>query len=144
MQLGEVVYGGVGSGLYGMLILAILAVFIAGLWSGARRSTSGKKIGSDKMKMAVVVNPRSPLRRARRNGHHRSRPMGLAGLQDSAPHGFSEILYAFSSMGNNNGSAFAGYTANNSRQHLGRRCDDRIAVLACHPGARHRRRAGRQ
>jgi K+-transporting ATPase ATPase A chain len=112
MQLGEVVYGGVGSGLYGMLIFAILAVFIAGLMVGRTPEYLGKKIGPYEMKMAVVVILVPPLVVLTGTAITVLAPMGLAGLQDSGPHGFSEILYAFSSMGNNNGSAFAGYTAN--------------------------------
>jgi K+-transporting ATPase ATPase A chain len=112
MQLGEVVFGGVGSGLYGMLIFAILAVFIAGLMVGRTPEYLGKKIGPYEMKMAVLVILVPPLVVLVGTAVTVLAPMGLSGLQDSGPHGFSEILYAFSSMGNNNGSAFAGYTAN--------------------------------
>ena len=113
MQLGEVVFGGVGSGLYGMLIFAILAVFIAGLMVGRTPEYLGKKIGPYEMKMAVLVILIPPLVVLVGTAITVLAPIGLAGLQDSGPHGFSEILYTFSSMGNNNGSAFAGYTANN-------------------------------
>ena len=112
MQLGEVVFGGVGSGLYGMLIFAILAVFIAGLMVGRTPEYLGKKIGPFEMKMAVLVILIPPLMMLVGTAITVLAPMGIAGLQDSGPHGFSEILYAFSSMGNNNGSAFAGFTAN--------------------------------
>jgi K+-transporting ATPase ATPase A chain len=96
-----------------MLIFAILAVFIAGLMVGRTPEYLGKKIGPYEMKMAVVVILVPPLVVLVGTAITVLAPMGLAGLQDSGPHGFSEILYAFSSMGNNNGSAFAGYTANN-------------------------------
>jgi K+-transporting ATPase ATPase A chain len=112
MQLGEVVFGGVGSGLYGMLIFAILAVFIAGLMVGRTPEYLGKKIGPFEMKMAVLVILVPPLVVLVGTAVTILAPMGRAGLQDSGPHGFSEILYAFTSMGNNNGSAFAGYNAN--------------------------------
>ncbi len=112
MQLGEVIFGGVGSGLYGMLVFAILAVFIAGLMVGRTPEYLGKKIGPYEMKMAVLVILIPPLVVLVGTAVTVLAPMGIAGLQDSGAHGFSEILYAFSSMGNNNGSAFAGYTAN--------------------------------
>jgi K+-transporting ATPase ATPase A chain len=112
MQLGEVVFGGVGSGLYGMLAFAIVAVFVAGLMVGRTPEYLGKKIEAYEMKMAslmilipcVVVLGFTALAVAL--------PAGVASLQDHGPHGFSEILYAYSSMGNNNGSAFAGLSAN--------------------------------
>jgi potassium-transporting ATPase potassium-binding subunit len=112
MQLGEIIFGGVGSGLYGMLVFAIVAVFIAGLMVGRTPEYVGKKIEAYEMKMAslavlfpfavvligtaiaVVVEP------------------GTAGMANPGAHGFSEVLYAFSSAGNNNGSAFAGLSAN--------------------------------
>jgi len=112
MQLGEIIFGGVGSGLYGMLIFAIVAVFIAGLMVGRTPEYVGKKIEAFEMKMAalavlfpfavvligtavaVVIEP------------------GTAGMANPGAHGFSEVLYAFSSAGNNNGSAFAGLSAN--------------------------------
>ena len=112
MQLGEIIFGGVGSGLYGMLIFAIVAVFIAGLMVGRTPEYVGKKIEAFEMKMAalavlfpfavvligtavaVVIEP------------------GTAGMANPGTHGFSEVLYAFSSAGNNNGSAFAGLSAN--------------------------------
>jgi len=112
MQLGEIIFGGVGSGLYGMLVFAIVAVFIAGLMVGRTPEYVGKKIESYEMKMAslavlfpffaaligtaiaVVVEP------------------GVAGMSNPGAHGFSEVLYAFSSASNNNGSAFAGLNAN--------------------------------
>lgn len=113
MQMGEVVFGGVGSGLYGMVIFVIIAVFIAGLMVGRTPEYLGKKIEAFEMKMAsvaILVPPACVLIGA---AIAVLTPMGVNGLNNRGPHGFSEILYAFSSMGNNNGSAFAGYGANN-------------------------------
>jgi K+-transporting ATPase ATPase A chain len=113
MQLGEVIYGGVGSGLYGMLIFVILAVFIAGLMVGRTPEYLGKKLEAHEVKMsliAVLVPPAVVLLGTAASVMF---PAGTAGVQDAGPHGFSEVLYAFSSMGNNNGSAFAGFGANN-------------------------------
>ena len=114
MQLGEVVFGGVGSGLYGMLIFVIVAVFIAGLMVGRTPEYLGKKIEAYEMKMAslvVLIMPLVVLLGHRRGGGGRGRAQG--GIANPGAHGFSEILYAFTSAGNNNGSAFAGL----SRQH---------------------------
>ncbi len=112
MQLGEIIFGGVGSGLYGMLIFAIVAVFVAGLMVGRTPEYVGKKIEAYEMKMAslavlfpfavvligtavaVVIEP------------------GTSSMSNPGAHGFSQVLYAFSSAGNNNGSAFAGLSAN--------------------------------
>jgi K+-transporting ATPase ATPase A chain len=113
MQLGEIIFGGVGSGLYGMLIFVILAVFIAGLMVGRTPEYLGKKIGPFEMKMAVLVILVPPLAVLFGTAINVLADPSVAGVQDGGPHGFSEILYAFSSMGNNNGSAFAGYGANN-------------------------------
>jgi K+-transporting ATPase ATPase A chain len=112
MQLGEVVFGGVGSGLYGMLAYAIVAVFIAGLMVGRTPEYLGKKIEAFEMKMAslVILLPASAvlLGTAIACVH----PTGTAAVANPGVHGFSEILYAFSSGSNNNGSAFAGITPN--------------------------------
>jgi K+-transporting ATPase ATPase A chain len=113
MQLGEVVFGGVGSGLYGMIVFAIIAVFIAGLMVGRTPEYLGKKIESFEMKMASIAILVPPLCVLAGTAITVVTPMGVGGLQDRGAHGFSEILYAFTSMGNNNGSAFAGYGANN-------------------------------
>jgi K+-transporting ATPase ATPase A chain len=113
MQLGEVVFGGVGSGLYGMILSAIVAVFIAGLMVGRTPEYLGKKIEAFEMKMASIAILVPPLCVLLGTAIAVVAPMGLSGLQDRGPHGFSEILYAFTSMANNNGSAFAGYGANN-------------------------------
>ena len=113
MQLGEVVFGGVGSGLYGMIVFAIITVFIAGLMVGRTPEYLGKKIEAFEMKMASIAILVPPLCVLVGTAIAVVTPMGLRGLHNRGPHGFSEILYAFTSMGNNNGSAFAGYDANN-------------------------------
>jgi K+-transporting ATPase ATPase A chain len=112
IQLGEVVYGGVGSGLYGMLVFAIIAVFVSGLMVGRTPEYLGKKIEAYEMKMASLVILLPPLVVLVCTAIAVVTPAGLAGRANPGPHGFSEILYAFSSMGNNNGSAFAGLGAN--------------------------------
>jgi len=112
MQMGEVVYGGVGSGLYGMLAFAIITVFVAGLMVGRTPEYLGKKIEAYEMKMASLVILIPPLVVLGATAIAVVSPAGVSSLQDHGPHGFSEILYAFSSMGNNNGSAFAGLSAN--------------------------------
>jgi len=112
MQLGEVVYGGVGSGLYGMLAFAIIAVFVAGLMVGRTPEYLGKKIESYEMKMASLIILIPPLVVLGFTAFAVVTPTAIASRQDTGAHGFSEILYAFSSMGNNNGSAFAGLSAN--------------------------------
>jgi K+-transporting ATPase ATPase A chain len=111
MQLGEVIYGGVGSGLYGMLLFVFLAVFAAGLMVGRTPEYLGKKIESYEMKMATFGILAPPFAVLLGSGIAVVTDAGLAGLLNAGPHGFSEILYAFSSAGNNNGSAFAGLTA---------------------------------
>lgn len=110
MQLGEVIFGGVGSGLYGMLIFAIIAVFVAGLMVGRTPEYLGKKIEAFEMKMAALVILLPPITVL--GGAALSIICNAGGSQDPGAHGFSELLYAYSSMGNNNGSAFAGFGAN--------------------------------
>ena len=112
MQLGEVVFGGVGSGLYTMLIYALLAVFIAGLMIGRTPEYLGKKIEVFEMKMTAVIILMTPLLVLAGTAIAVMSPLGTAGIANPAAHGFSEILYAFSSAANNNGSAFAGLSAN--------------------------------
>jgi len=112
MQLGEVVFGGVGTGLYSMLIFAIVGVFIAGLMIGRTPEYLGKKIEAFEMKMssiAILVMPFIVLLGA---AVAVSLPAGRAGVANPQAHGFAEILYAFTSASNNNGSAFAGISAN--------------------------------
>ncbi|MGY8526801.1 potassium-transporting ATPase subunit KdpA [Paracidovorax citrulli] len=112
MQLGEVVFGGVGSGLYGMLVYAVLAVFIAGLMIGRTPEYLGKKIEAHEMKMATLVILVTPLLVLIGTAVAVSAGAGRAGPLNPGAHGFSEILYALSSAANNNGSAFAGLSAN--------------------------------
>jgi K+-transporting ATPase ATPase A chain len=112
MQLGEVVYGGVGSGLYGMLAFVIVAVFIAGLMVGRTPEYLGKKIEAYEMKMAALVILLPPMLVLIGTALAVMMPEGRAGILNPGPHGFSEVLYAFSSASNNNGSAFAGLNAN--------------------------------
>ncbi|MDQ1241595.1 MAG: potassium-transporting ATPase potassium-binding subunit [Pseudomonadota bacterium] len=113
MQLGEVVFGGVGSGLYGMLMFAILAVFIAGLMVGRTPEYLGKKIEAYEVKMASLVLLIPCLVVLLGTAVASVLPEAVAKTGNPGPHGFSEILYAFSSAGNNNGSAFGGLSANN-------------------------------
>jgi len=113
MQLGEVVFGGVGSGLYGLLIFALLAVFIAGLMVGRTPEYMGKKIEAYEMKMAALVILIPPLVVLGGTALAVSTEAGRAAVTNPGPHGFSQVLYALSSAGNNNGSAFAGLGANN-------------------------------
>ncbi|MCS3508921.1 potassium-transporting ATPase subunit KdpA [Achromobacter sp. JUb104] len=112
MQLGEVVYGGVGSGLYGMLAFAVLAVFIAGLMIGRTPEYLGKKIEAYDMKMVSIIILATPLLVLGGTALAVSVSAGQAGVLNPGIHGFSEILYALSSAANNNGSAFAGLSAN--------------------------------
>ena len=112
MQLGELVIGGVGSGLYAVLISAILAVFIAGLMVGRTPEYVGKKIEAREMKLAVIAIFVPPLMILGLTAIASVLPAGLAGPLAKGPHGFSEILYAFSSAAANNGSAFGGLTGN--------------------------------
>ncbi len=112
MQLGEVIFGGNGSGLYGMIVFAIVTVFIAGLMVGRTPEYLGKKIGAFEMKMAslVILFPCAMVLIGTAVGV--LAPAGKATIFNPGPHGFSEVLYAFSSASNNNGSAFAGLGAN--------------------------------
>jgi K+-transporting ATPase ATPase A chain len=112
MQLGEVVFGGVGTGLYGMLIFAILAVFIAGLMIGRTPEYLGKKIEAYEMKMSSIAILVTPLLVLAGTAIAVMSEAGHAGIANPGAHGFSEILYAFTSAGNNNGSAFGGLSAN--------------------------------
>ncbi|CAN5598248.1 potassium-transporting ATPase subunit KdpA [soil metagenome] len=113
IQLGEVIFGGVGSGLYGMLIFAIIAVFVAGLMVGRTPEYLGKKIEAYEMKMASLVILVPPAIVLLGTALAVVLPAGKATIYNPGAHGFSEVLYAFSSAGNNNGSAFAGLGANN-------------------------------
>ncbi len=113
MQLGEIIFGGVGSGLYGMLAFVIVAVFIAGLMVGRTPEYLGKKIEAYEMKMASLMLLIPIILVKVGTAIAVVAPLGLATIWNTGgPHGFSEVLYAFSSAGNNNGSAFAGLGAN--------------------------------
>ncbi len=112
MQLGEVVFGGVGAGLYGMLVFAIMAVFIAGLMIGRTPAYLGKKIEAHEMKMVSIAILITPLLVLIGTAVAVMTEPGRAGIQDPGAHGFSEVLYALTSAANNNGSAFAGLSAN--------------------------------
>jgi potassium-transporting ATPase potassium-binding subunit len=113
MQLGEIIYGGVGSGLYGMLLFAIVTVFIAGLMVGRTPEYLGKKIEAFEMKMASVAILVPNLLALVGTALAVGTAAGRSGVLNPGPHGFTEMLYAFSSMSNNNGSAFGGLTATN-------------------------------
>jgi K+-transporting ATPase ATPase A chain len=112
MQLGEVVFGGVGTGLYSMLIFAIIGVFIAGLMIGRTPEYLGKKIEAFEMKMSSIAILVMPFIVLVGTAVAVSTTAGTAAVANPAAHGFSEILYAFTSAGNNNGSAFGGISAN--------------------------------
>jgi potassium-transporting ATPase potassium-binding subunit len=112
IQLGELVFGGVGAGLYGMLVFVLVSVFIAGLMVGRTPEYLGKKIESREVKFAMLYVLIFPLLILYLTGWSVVAPYGLSSLNNAGPHGLSEILYAFSSAAGNNGSAFAGLNAN--------------------------------
>jgi K+-transporting ATPase ATPase A chain len=114
IHLGEIVFGGVGSGLYGMLVFAIIAVFVAGLMIGRTPEYLGKKIGPKEMKLAGIYFLVTSAFMLVLTAVAVSVKQGQAGPLNSGAHGYSEILYAFTSFAGNNGSAFAGLTANTS------------------------------
>ncbi len=112
MQLGEIIYGGVGSGLYGMLLYVIVAMFVAGLMVGRTPEYLGKKIEAKEVKMAMLAILVLPLMMLGFTAVSVVVPFGLSSMQDAGPHGFSEVLYLFTSQAANNGSAFAGFSGN--------------------------------
>lgn len=112
IQLGEVVFGGVGAGLYGMLVMAILSVFIAGLMVGRTPEYLGKKVETREVKLAMLYVLVFPLVILAFSAWSSVAPYGLSSLNNAGPHGLTEIVYAFSSAAGNNGSAFAGISAN--------------------------------
>ncbi|MFL5267734.1 MAG: potassium-transporting ATPase subunit KdpA [Stellaceae bacterium] len=112
IQLGEVIFGGVGSGLYGILAFAIVAMFVAGLMVGRTPEYLGKKLEAKEVKMTILALLSLPLSILGWTALATVVPAGLAGIANTGPHGFSEILYAYSSGTGNNGSAFAGISAN--------------------------------
>ncbi|MBV9247354.1 MAG: potassium-transporting ATPase subunit A, partial [Methylobacteriaceae bacterium] len=113
IQLGEIIFGGVGSGLYGMLIYVIISIFVAGLMVGRTPEYVGKKIESKEVKMAMLAILILPLMYLGWTAVATVVPFAVAQTNNSGPHGFSEILYAYTSMTGNNGSAFAGLNGNN-------------------------------
>jgi K+-transporting ATPase ATPase A chain len=112
LMLGEVIFGGVGAGLYGMVVFIILTVFIAGLMVGRTPEYLGKKVERFEVTMAIIANVITSFSILLFTAWAAISTLGLAGLNNAGPHGFSEILYAFSSATGNNGSAFAGLSAN--------------------------------
>ena len=112
IQLGEIIFGGVGAGLYGILIMVVLSVFIAGLMVGRTPEYLGKKIEGREMKLAMLYVLVFPLLILGFGAVAAVIPQGLSSLNNGGPHGLSEILYAYSSAAGNNGSAFAGLNAN--------------------------------
>ena len=112
MQLGEIIIGGVGAGLYGMLLFVILTVFVAGLMVGRTPEYVGKKIEAREVKMAMLAILILPLMILGWTAVAVVYPTSVASMANAGPHGFSEVLYAFSSQTANNGSAFAGLTGN--------------------------------
>jgi potassium-transporting ATPase potassium-binding subunit len=112
IQLGEVIFGGVGSGLYGIIAFAVVAMFVAGLMVGRTPEYLGKKLEGKEVKMTILALLSLPLSTLGFTALAAVLPAGLAGPLNAGPHGFSEILYAFTSATGNNGSAFAGITAN--------------------------------
>jgi K+-transporting ATPase ATPase A chain len=112
IQLGEVIFGGVGAGLYGMLVFVVLSVFIAGLMVGRTPEYLGKKVEAREMKLVMLYILIFPLIILGFAAWSSAAPYGVSSLNNGGPHGLSEILYAYSSAGGNNGSAFAGLNAN--------------------------------
>src|SRR5579875_2793570 len=112
MQLGEVIFGGVGSGLYGIIAFAIVAMFVAGLMVGRTPEYLGKKLEAKEVKMTILALLSLPLSILGFTALASVLPQGLSGIANGGPHGFTEILYAYSSTTGNNGSAFAGLNAN--------------------------------
>ena len=145
MMLGEVAPGGIGSGLYGMLVLAVVTVFVAGLMVGRTPEYLGKKIRAPRDEVRRALHPHHAGGRAHR--HRRSRcasPSARASMLNAGPHGLSEVLYAFTSAANNNGSAFAGLTGQHRLlQHRARAGDAGRPVPADGVRARPGRLAGR-
>ena len=112
MQLGEIIVGGVGAGLYGMLVFVVVAIFVAGLMVGRTPEYLGKKIEAREVKMAMLAILCLPLMMLGFTALATVVSAGLAGPANAGPHGFTEILYAYTSAAANNGSAFGGLTAN--------------------------------
>ena len=111
-KLGEIIFGGVGSGLYGMLLMVIVAVFVAGLMVGRTPEYLGKKIEAKEVKMAILAILMLPLGMLCFTAAAVVLPFGVSSMANAGPHGFSEALYLYTSQTGNNGSAFAGITGN--------------------------------
>ena len=157
MMTGEVIFGGVGSGLYGMLLFVILGVFISGLMVGRTPEFLGKKIEAREIKLTVIGTIAVPMLVLVDDRARDRTKWGKPSIYNSGPQGFSETLYAYTSQGNNNGSAFAGYTGylqpNGTNDGafgitfadvLGGAGDARRPLPAAARGARRRRLARRQ
>ena len=112
IQLGEIIFGGVGSGLYGMLLMVIIAVFVAGLMVGRTPEYLGKKIEAKEVKMSMLAILMLPLGMLCFTAAAVVLPFGVSSMANAGPHGFSEALYLYTSQTGNNGSAFAGITGN--------------------------------
>jgi K+-transporting ATPase ATPase A chain len=112
MDLGEIIFGGVGSGLYGLLMFAIVAVFVAGLMVGRTPEYLGKKIEAKEVKMAMLAILCLPLAMLGFTAISVVLPFGVSSIWNPGPHGFSEVLYAYTSAAANNGSAFGGLSGN--------------------------------
>jgi K+-transporting ATPase ATPase A chain len=112
IMLGEIIFGGVGAGLYGMFVFVILTVFIAGLMVGRTPEYMGKKVGAFEVQMAIIANLSTSFVILIFTAWAAVSSYGLSSLNNAGPHGLSEIMYAFSSAAGNNGSAFAGLNAN--------------------------------
>lgn len=119
MLLGEVVFGGVGAGFYGMMVFIIVAVFVAGLMVGRTPEYVGKKIGVDSMKLASIAMLVTPILVLTGTAASVFTDAGVSSIANPGPHGFSEVLYAWASAANNNGSAFAGLNANTPWYNIG-------------------------
>ena len=132
IMLGEIIFGGVGSGLYGMLLMVIVAVFVAGLMVGRTPEYLGKKIEAKEVKMAMLAILILPLSMLVWPAISVLLPFGLSSMANAGPHGFSEVLYAFVSQTGNNGSAFAGLTANTPWYNIDRRPRDADRALLRH------------
>ena len=140
MQLGEVAPGGTGSGLYGMLILAVITVFVAGLMVGRTPEYLGKKINPREIKLAASYFLVTPLIVLTGTAIAMAMPGQRAGMLNTGPHGLSEVLYAFTSAANNNGSAFAGISVNTEWYNTALGLGDGVRPV---PADRPRARAGR-
>ena len=145
MQLGEIIVGGVGAGLYGMLLFVILAIFVAGLMVGRTPEYVGKKIEAKEVKMAMLAILILPLMYLGFTAVAVVFPPAVASMANPGPHGFSEVLYAYTSQTGNNGSAFGGLDRQHALlQHHRRGRDAGRPLLDDHPGDGDRRLAGRK